>query len=100
MIITINDDWRVASDPLQWVLQKSYQSKGEERQRSIAFFGDLDRAIVELSRRRILVLPGAYPAADALGPLSDALRSIRDDIGAALATFRTEAAAYHGRAGQ
>ncbi len=100
MIITINPDWRLASDPLQWVLQKRYQSKGEERQRSIAFFGDIDRAIVELSRRRILVLPGAYPAADALGPLSAALRSIRDDIRAALATFRTEAAAYHGRAGQ
>ena len=99
MIITINDDWRLASDPLQWTLQKSYESKGEERQRPIAFFGDIDRAIVELSRRRILVLAGTYPAADALGPLSDALRSIRDDIRAALATFRTEAAAYHGRAG-
>ncbi len=59
MIITINDDWRLASDPLQWMLQKSYQSKGEERWRSIAFFGDIDRAVVELSRRRILVLPGA-----------------------------------------
>ncbi len=100
MIITINADWRLASDPLQWILQKRYQSKGEERQRSIAFFGDIDRAIVELSRRRILVLSGAYPAADALGPLSDALRSVRDDVHAALTSFRTEAAAYHGRAGQ
>ncbi len=99
MIITINPDWRLASDPLQWMLQKSYQSKGEERWRSIAFFGDIDRAIVELSRRRILVFPGSYPAADALGPLSDALRSVRDDTRAALATFQTEAAAYHGRAG-
>ncbi len=41
-----------------------------------------------------MVLPGAYPAADALGPLSDALRSIRVDVLAALASFRTEAAAY------
>ena len=99
MIITINDDWRLASDPLQWVLQKRYQSKGEERQRSIAFFGDIDRAIVELSRRRILILSGTYRP-EALKPLSDALRSVRDDVHAALATFKTEAAAYAGRAGQ
>ncbi len=99
MIITINEDWRLASDPLQWVLQKSYQSKGEERWRALAFFGDLDRAIVELSRRRILILAGTYHP-EALKPLSDALRSVRDDVRAALATFRTEAAAYHGRAGQ
>ena len=99
MIITINEDWRLASDPLQWVLQKSYQSKGEERWRALAFFGDLDRAIVELSRRRILILDGTYHP-EALKPLSDALRSLRDDIRAALEGFRTEAAAYAGRAGQ
>ncbi len=99
MNITINEDWRLASDPLQWVLQKSYQSKGEERWRALAFFGDLDRAIVELSRRRILILAGTYHP-EALKPLSDALRSVRDDVLAALATFRTAAAAYHGRAGQ
>ena len=99
MIITINDDWRLASDPLQWILQKRYQTKGEVRWRSIAFFGNLDRAIVELSRRRILILDGTYHP-EALKPLSDALRSLRDDICAALATFQTEAAAYHGRAGQ
>ena len=99
MIIQINPDWRLASDPLQWVLQKSYQSKGEERWRALAFFGDLDRAIVELSRRRILILDGTYHP-EALKPLSDALRSLRDDIRAALEGFRTEAAAYAGRAGQ
>ena len=99
MIITLNEDWRLASDPLQWVLQKSYQSKGEERWRALAFFGNLDRAIVELSRRRILILDGTYHP-EALKPLSDALRSLRDDTRAALATFKTEAAAYAGRAGQ
>ncbi len=99
MIITINPDWRLASDPLQWVLQKRYQSKGEERWRALAFFGDLDRAVVELSRRRILILAGTFHP-EALKPLSAALSSIRDDIRAALASFQTEAAAYHGRAGR
>jgi hypothetical protein len=58
MIIAINDDWRLASDPLQWTLQKQKLVKGEERWRSLAFFGDLDRAICELVRRRIHILPG------------------------------------------
>ncbi len=99
MIITINDDWRLASDPLQWILQKRYRSKGEDRWRALAFFGDLDRAIVELSRRRILILAGTFHP-EVLKPLSDALRSVRDDIRAALESFQTEAAVYAGRAGQ
>ncbi len=48
MIITINDDWRLASDPLQWTVQKRKLVKGEGRWRSLAFFGDLDRAVCEL----------------------------------------------------
>ena len=99
MIVTINPNWRLASDSLQWILQKHYRSKGEERWRALAFFGDLDRAIVELTRRRILILDGTYHL-EALKPLSDALRRLRDDIRAALEGFKTEAAAYHGRAGQ
>ncbi len=99
MIITINPDWRLASDPLQWILQKRYRSKGEERWRALAFCGGLDRAICELSRRRILILPGTYRP-EVLKPLSDALRNIRDDIQAALEGFKTEASAYAGRVGQ
>ncbi len=38
MNITINEDWRLASDPLQWVLQKRYQSKGEDHWQAKAFF--------------------------------------------------------------
>ncbi len=99
MIITINEDWRLASDPLQWILQKRYQSKGEVRWRSLAFFGNLDRAIVELSRRRVLILAGPYHP-EALKPLVTSLDQLRDDIRAALESFQTEAAVYAGRAGQ
>ncbi len=100
MIITINDDWRLASDSLQWVLQRRYQSKGEDQWQAKAFFGRLDAALQELVRRRIRCLPGAYPGAEALRPLSHALITVHEEITAALATFRTEASAYHGRAGQ
>ena len=99
MIITINPDWRLASDPLQWILQKRKLVKGEERWRSLAFFGDLDRAICELARRRIRILPGVY-GPEALKPLVTSLDQLRDHIHAALASFQIEASAYHGRAGQ
>ena len=71
--------------------------KGEERWRSLAFFGDLDRAVCELVSRRIHILPGVY-GPEALNPLVTNLNQLRDDTRTALATFRTEAAAYHGRA--
>ncbi len=100
MIITINPDWRLASDPLQWVLQKRYQSKGEDHWRPVAFFGRLDGALQELHRRRIRCLSGTYPGSEALTPLSDALCSVAEEIRTALATFQTEAAAYAGRTGQ
>ena len=96
MIIVINEDWRLASDPLQWVLQKRYQSKGAEKWRPVAFFGRLDGALQELHRRHIRSLPGTY-GPDALLPLSDALCSVAADIRAALESFQTDAAAYHGR---
>ncbi len=100
MIITINADWRLASDPLQWVLQKHYQPKGEDQWRPVAFFGRFDAALHELHRRHIRCLPGAYPGSEALRPLSDALITVHEEITAALEGFKTEAAAYHGRAGQ
>ncbi len=99
MIITINEDWRLASDPLQWAIQHRSGSGRAERWNGVAYFRYFDHALVELARRRIGIQEGSYRA-EALAPLSDALRSVRDDIRAALATFRTEAAAYHGRAGQ
>ncbi len=81
-------------------MQKRYQSKGEDRWRPVAFFGRLDGALQELHRRRIRCLPGTYPGSEALRPLSDALFNVAGDIRAALESFRIEAAAYHGRAGQ
>ena len=100
MIITINDDWRLASDPLQWVLQKRNPNATDEknRWRSVGCFGRFDGAVVECSRRRIRILPGVY-GPEALKPLSDALTRIERDIHAALEGFQIEAAAYHGRAG-
>ncbi len=99
MIITINEDWRLASDPLQWAIQKRWASEKDERWNGVAYFRYFGHALVELARRRIGILEGLYRA-EALLPLHRALQVIRNDIGAALTSFNTEAAAYAGRAGQ
>ncbi len=96
MIITINEDWRLASDPLQWILQRR---KPSGQWTNVGYFGRLERAVLEAARRQVRLLGGEYPS-EALMPLHRSLAAIRDDVRAALATFQTEAAAYHGRAGQ
>lgn len=77
MIITINDDWRLSSDPLQWILQKRNPGATEEKHvwRSLGFFGDLDNAVAACGRRRIRILPGFY-GPEALTPLCAALDTI------------------------
>ncbi len=96
MIIQLSEDWRVASDPLQWILQRRTPSG---RWTNVGYFGDLERAVLQAARRQVRLLRGTFPS-EALLPLQQALAAVHADIRAALATFQTEAAAYHGRAGQ
>ncbi len=96
MIIQLSEDWRVASDPLQWILQKRTPSG---RWTNVGYFGDLERAVLQVARRRVRLLRGAYPS-EALLPLQQALAAVQADIHAALEGFKTEAAAYAGRVGQ
>ena len=100
MIIQINDDWRIASDPQQWMLQKRNPGAkaGRSLWRNIAYFRDFDRAVAECCRRRVLILVGTYQP-EALNPLSNALQRIEEQITAALEGFKTDASAYAGRAG-
>ncbi len=100
MIITINPYWRLASDPLQWILQRRKPRRGEpDEWRALEFHKSLDGAVLALVRRRIRILPGGY-GPEALKPLVTSLDQLRDDIRAALESFQTEAAVYAGRAGQ
>ena len=99
MILIINEDWRLASDPLQWSLQKRKPVKGKTLWRPVAYFRTLDATIIALVRRHTCSIGGTY-GPEALQPLMSSLDQLRDDIHTALASFQTEAAAYHGRAGQ
>lgn len=90
MIISINPDWRIASDPLQWIVQKRRTVNGRDKWDRLAFFRDLERAVLWLVRRRVRLIEGEY-GAEALIPLHQALDSIREDVQAALKTIITEA---------
>ncbi len=84
MIIQINPDWRIRSDPYNWIIEKRRQGGAKERWNAVAYYGDLDKAIVGLVQRRIRVMEGTYHA-EALTPLCRALAGMREEISAALA---------------
>ena len=85
IIISINEDWRIASDPLQWLVQKRYGTD-IVRWRTVAHCASLATSLVVLGERQVFSLEGEYPST-ALKPLCHALTTIREDINRALAGF-------------
>ena len=53
MIIPINDRYRIASDPHQWMTQESRTRNGEAEWESRYYFGTLESAVREL--REVMV---------------------------------------------
>ena len=86
MIIRINRDWRIASDPLQWIVQRRRTVKGQDKWDAIAFFGSLDRAVLHLARRRVRMLPTSY-GPEALPLLCQALDRLEAEVSAALSVM-------------
>ena len=48
MIIPINDRYRIASDPRQWMIQEPRTRNGETEWESKYYFGTLESAVKEL----------------------------------------------------
>ena len=48
MIIPINDRYRIASDPRQWMIQEPRTRNGETEWESRYYFGTLESAVKEL----------------------------------------------------
>ena len=88
MIIKINADWRIRSDPYNWVIETRRKGGAGERWNAVGYYGDLDRAVLGLVQRRIRVLEGTYHA-EALTPLCRALAGMREEISATLAGVAT-----------
>ena len=53
MIIPINDRYRIASDPRQWMIQEPRTRNGETEWESRYYFGTLESAVKEL--REVMV---------------------------------------------
>ncbi len=88
MIIRINSDWRIRSDPYNWIIEKRRKGGAKERWNAMGYYGDLDGAVLGLVQRRIRVMEGTYHA-EALTPLCRALAGMREEISAALADVVT-----------
>ncbi len=89
MIIHLNADWRIASDPLQWILQHRRETeKGREQDVwiNVGYFHTLDEATIQAATRQVRLMPGTY-GPDALEPLCTALDRLREEVRTALAGF-------------
>lgn len=97
MIISINKDWRLRSDEVQWILDRRVQSrKGTGKPKTVwkvaGFFRHLNCIIMELARQEIRLIKGEYPA-DALALIVETLDRIEADchlaVRQAIANART-----------
>ena len=83
MIIQINPDWRIRSDPYNWMIETRRKGGTRERWNAVAYYGELDKAVLGLVQRQIRVMEGTYHA-EALAPLCRALAGLREEIRVAL----------------
>ena len=83
MNINIGRDWRIVTDPEQWVVQKRRTSKGRERWDSKFFHRTLDGAVLSLARQKVYDFEGGMPPME-LQALCQALDSYESEILAAL----------------
>ena len=97
MIISINPDWRLRSDGVNWILDRRIQSrKGTGKPKTVwkvaGFSRHLNSIILELARQDIRLIRGEYPA-DALALIVETLDRIEADchraVRQAIANART-----------
>lgn len=96
MIININNEWRLRSDPHQWIVERKRagkhvspcrSGKAEPRWAPVAYLPDIGSALLWFTRKSIWAIEGEFPHT-ALDPLTQALEEIKEDVRAALADAR------------
>ena len=93
MIITLNPDWRIRSDPLQWIVeQRHVRKRGEpdeyEEWVVWGYYNTLAGAVNSAVGARVRSLEGEYPHT-ALEPLLGFLADIRRGVDEALEGLKT-----------
>ena len=89
MIICINPDWRIESDPLQWIVQKRRFVRGAERWTNVSYHTALDTAVIRLAQTQIHLIRGEYPP-EALPMLCQALDNLKSDISVELGSIHCD----------
>lgn len=83
MIIQLNPEWRIKSDPHQWIVQQGRSANGTMKWDSLSFHHSLDGAVLWVAQRRVRLLGGVY-GPDALPDLCRALDSLKCETLAAI----------------
>lgn len=86
MIIDINPDWRLRSDPLQWILERrkkpasaGSRAKHCRRRAQVAYCPNLAVAFDAMLQRSIFAIEGQYPV-QALDPLTLVISQIQQEF--------------------
>ena len=82
MIININNEWRIRTEPLNWIIEKRVWNKDKEKWgkwSAQAYPTSLASALYWLMDHQVKELPGEY-GPEALKHLTDALAEIKDII--------------------
>ncbi len=89
MIIHLNPDWRIRSEPLNWICEKRMHGANAKRHKwkPRAYCKTFDSAVVWCGRRRVMETPGEYHT-EALPPLVAALDTIVEEVRTALAAYQ------------
>ena len=93
MIVHINRDWRIATDPHQWLVQKRRAVNGQDKWGSLTYHKTLDKACLSLAQRQLRDLDTDYWCEELIG-FCRAVDSLKSEIRAALRTVKTEAEAW------
>ena len=87
MLIYLNADWRVRSDPLQWILEQrpeTEKAQAVDRWQNVGYFHTLAQAVQEAAQRTIRLMPGTC-GPETLEALLSAISGLAQDITNALA---------------
>ncbi len=84
MIINLNTDWRIRSDPLQWIVEQRHVRKPDspdEYEEWVVWghFNTLAGAVNSAVGARVRSLEGEYPHT-ALEPLLGEIQAIRENV--------------------
>lgn len=91
MIIEINADWRISSDPYQWILEQRRGTRKDRKTgeakpnwKQIAFYPELSSLLLRLIDLRAWRMDGTYPP-EALEHVCNALGEIKAEVREAIA---------------